>query len=89
MFVLLGCLTTSTVFDPKQYLCDSGSSSNIYSFGSDEGDPMKWEFGISLLYNNSYYVYESCKNCEDSGGSCGFSGADESFACICRNGVLE
>jgi len=50
---------------------------------------MKWEFGISLLYNDSYYVDESCKNCEDSGGSCGFSGADESFACICRNGVLE
>ncbi|WMV54980.1 hypothetical protein MTR67_048365 [Solanum verrucosum] len=56
MFVLLGCSTTSTVFDPKQYLCDSGSGSN---------------------------------NCEDSGGSFGFSGADESFACICRNGVLE
>ncbi|KAL3367724.1 hypothetical protein AABB24_008865, partial [Solanum stoloniferum] len=139
MFVLLGCSTTSAVFDPKQDLCDSGSGSNvcrgmysckgvtgiglepndpistccvydppvpvgsgyglnlprlqcssyssIYGFGGDEGDPMKWEFGISLQYNNSYYVDESCKNCEDSGGFCGFSGADESFACICRNGV--
>ncbi|KAG5631097.1 hypothetical protein H5410_002814 [Solanum commersonii] len=44
-------------------------------------DPMKWEFRISLMYNDSYYVDESYKNCEDSVGSSGFSGADESFAC--------
>ncbi|KAG5598554.1 hypothetical protein H5410_029924 [Solanum commersonii] len=55
--------------------------------GGDEGDPMKWEFRISLLYNDSYYVDESCKNCEDSGASCGFFCADESFACICRRMV--
>ncbi|MCE5167554.1 hypothetical protein HAX54_010122, partial [Datura stramonium] len=139
IFVLLGCSTTSAVFDPKQDLCDTGSGSNvcrglysckgvtgiglepngpistccvydppvpigsgyglnlprlqcssyssIYGFGGDEGDPMKWQFGISLQYNNSYFTDDSCKNCEDSGGVCGFSGADESFACICRNGV--
>ncbi|KAH0746125.1 hypothetical protein KY285_007782 [Solanum tuberosum] len=65
------------------------SYSSIYGFGGDEGDPMKWEFGISLLYNDSYYVDESCKNREDSGGSCVFCGAKESFACIFRNGVLQ
>ena len=139
IFVLLGCSTTSPVFDPNEDLCDTGSGlhvcrglysckgvtgiglepnapistccvydppialggsgygldlpklqcssyTSIYGFGGNEGDPMKWEFGISLLYNDSYYS-ESCKNCESSGGLCGFAASDESFACICRNGM--
>lgn len=137
IFVLLGCSTTSTLFDPDDDLCDTGSGSricrgmysckgitglgleqnapistccvyestlslgsgysldlpklqcssytSIYEFG-DEGDPMKWKYGISLQYNNSYYT-EPCNNCETSGGICGFAELDESFACICPNGV--
>ncbi|KAB1994327.1 hypothetical protein ES319_D13G092000v1 [Gossypium barbadense] len=137
IFVLLGCSTTSPVFDPSEDLCDTGSGSrvcsglysckgvtgiglpqnaptstccvydslmgigsgysldlpklqcssytSIFEFG-DEGDPMKWKFGISLQYNDSYYT-PACKNCETSGGLCGFSGLDESFSCICRDGV--
>lgn len=136
IFVLLGCSTTSPVFDPKEDLCNTGSGSrvckglysckgvqgiglphnapistccvyespiqlagytldlpklqcssytSIYSFGGNEGDPMKWEFGISLQYNGSYYS-NICKDCESSGGLCGFAGIDQSFACICRNG---
>ncbi|CAL5399305.1 unnamed protein product [Camellia sinensis] len=138
IFVLLGCSTTSPVFDQNEELCDTGSGLNfcrglysckgvagiglapnapistccvyepqivlgsgfmldlpklqcasyasIYGYGGDEGDPMKWEFGISLQYNGSH-ENEACKNCEDSGGLCGFAGLAESFACICRNGV--
>ncbi|CAK9142418.1 unnamed protein product [Ilex paraguariensis] len=138
LFVLLGCSTTSPVFDPNEDLCDTGSGSrvcrglysckgvtgiglgpnaptstccvydppialgsdygldlpklqcssytSIYGFGGDEGDPMKWQFGISLKYNDTY-ISEGCRNCEDSGGLCGFSGLDESFACICHNGL--
>ncbi|KAK4399849.1 hypothetical protein Sango_1091000 [Sesamum angolense] len=138
IFVLVGCSTTSPVFDRNADFCDTGSGLNvcrglysckgvtgiglepnapistccvydpamslgsgnglnlpklqcssysaIYGFGGSEGDPMKWEYGISLQYNGSYYS-NSCKNCEDSGGVCGFSGSDESFACKCRNGV--
>lgn len=138
IFVLLGCSTTSPVFDRNTDFCDTGSGLNVcrglyscrsvegiglepngaistccvydppsalgpgygldlpklqcssYSavngFGGDEGDPMKWQYGISLQYNNSYYS-NACKNCEDSGGFCGFSGLDESFACICQNGM--
>ncbi|XP_052186861.1 uncharacterized protein LOC127797761 [Diospyros lotus] len=70
--------------DLPKLQCSSYSA--IYGFGGHEGEPMKWEYGISLQYNGSYYN-ESCKNCEDSGGLCGFAGADESFACICSNGV--
>ncbi|KAJ7943343.1 Wall-associated receptor kinase-like [Quillaja saponaria] len=61
------------------------SFTSIYEFG-DEWNPMKWKFGISLQYNNSYYT-DGCKDCEDSGGLCGFSSLDESFACVCRNGI--
>ncbi|BFG16817.1 hypothetical protein CerSpe_030910 [Prunus speciosa] len=137
IFVLLGCSTTSPVFDPNEDLCDTGSGSrvcrglysckgvagiglqqnapistccvydsqvgvgsgyalvlpklqcssytSIYEFG-DEGDPMKWKFGISLQYNDSYYT-NACKDCEASEGLCGFSGLDQSFACVCQNGV--
>ncbi|XP_057494893.1 LEAF RUST 10 DISEASE-RESISTANCE LOCUS RECEPTOR-LIKE PROTEIN KINASE-like 1.5 [Actinidia eriantha] len=137
IFVLLGCSTTSPVFDQNEELCDSGSGlrickglysckgvtgiglapnapvstccvydplivlgsgfmldlpklqcssyTAIYGYGGDEGDPTKWQFGISLQYNDSYYT-EACRNCEDSGGLCGFSGLNEAFACICRNG---
>ncbi|OMO72009.1 hypothetical protein COLO4_27884 [Corchorus olitorius] len=137
IFVLLGCSTTSPVFDRSEDLCDTGSGSrvcsglysckgvtgiglpenaptstccvydslmgvgsgfsldlpklqcssytSIYEFG-DEGDPMKWKFGISLQYNDSYYS-PACKNCETSGGLCGFSVLDQSFSCICRDGV--
>ncbi|CAI9096465.1 OLC1v1032622C1 [Oldenlandia corymbosa var. corymbosa] len=138
IFVLLGCSTTSPVFDRNEDLCDTGSGSNIcrglyscnavtgiglepnapistccvyeppipvgsgygldlpklqcssysslYGFGGDEGNPMKWQYGIPLQFNGSYYS-DSCKNCEDSGGFCGFSGFNQSFACICRNGM--
>lgn len=136
IFVLLGCSTTSPLFDPDEDLCNTGSGSrvcrglysckgvggiglpqnapistccvyespiqlagytldlpklqcssytSIYSFGGNEGDPMKWKFGISLQYNGSYYT-NVCKDCETSGGLCGFAGFDQSFACICRNG---
>ncbi|XP_050237394.1 wall-associated receptor kinase-like 1 [Mercurialis annua] len=136
IFVLLGCSTTSPVFDPKEDLCSTGSVTrvcrglysckgvsgiglpqnapdssccvyespiqlagytldlpklqcssytSIYSFGGSQGDPMKWKFGISLQYNGSYYS-NICKDCETSGGLCGFAGLDQSFACICRNG---
>lgn len=136
IFVLLGCSTTSPLFDPREDLCDTGSGSricrglysckgvngiglpqnapattccvyespiqlagysldlpklqcssysSIYSYGGNEGDPMKWKFGISLQYNGSYYT-DQCKYCETSGGFCGFAGFDQSFACICRNG---
>lgn len=138
MFVLLGCSTTSPVFDQNQDLCDTGSGSNIcrglyscngvtgiglepnapistccvyeppiplgsgygldlpklqcssysaiYGFGGDEGNPMKWQYGISLEFNGTYSSAQ-CKNCEDSGGYCGFSGFNQSFTCICQNGV--
>lgn len=137
VFVLLGCSTTSPVFDLNEDLCDRGSGSHacrglysckgvtgiglepnaptstccvynsmyvagsgygldlpklqcssyasIYGLGDDEGDPMKWKFGIALQYNSSDSV--ACKDCEASGGSCGFTGLGDSFACICRNGV--
>ncbi|KAF4396310.1 hypothetical protein G4B88_019110 [Cannabis sativa] len=137
IFVLLGCSTTSPVFDPDQDLCDTGSGyrvcrgmysckgvagiglptnspastccvydspmgfgsgyeldlpklqcssyTSIYEFG-DEGDPMKWRFGVLLEYNDSYYS-SGCRDCEESQGFCGFSGLDQSFACICPNGM--
>lgn len=90
-------ISTCCVYDPPISIANSGygldlpklqcsSYSAIYGFGGNEGDPMKWQYGISLQYNDSYYS-DACKNCEDSGGFCGFSGSDESFACKCRNGV--
>lgn len=73
------------------------SYSGVYGFGGSEGDPMKWEYGILLRYNDSSDYYNtgssssssasSCKNCEESGGFCGFYGVDEAFSCKCRNGV--
>ncbi|XP_057961340.1 wall-associated receptor kinase-like 20 isoform X2 [Malania oleifera] len=138
VFVLLGCSTSSPVFDPDEDLCRGGSGSRacegmysckgvagiglgpnapistccvyampagvgsgyrvdlpklqcvsyaaIYSFGSDEGDPMKWKFGISLEFNNSYGT-AACRDCEASGGACGYDGLDEAFACICGSGL--
>lgn len=79
-----------TRFGPGGYSLDvqklqCSSYSTVYGFGDDRGNPMKWKFGISLKYNDSYYT-DSCKDCESSGGFCGFSGLGESFACICRNG---
>ncbi|KAG8383037.1 hypothetical protein BUALT_Bualt05G0142600 [Buddleja alternifolia] len=72
--------------DLPKLQCSSYSS--IYGFGGDEGDPMKWQYGISLQFNDSYsYQSNACRNCEDSGGICGFSGLHASFACNCRNGV--
>lgn len=138
IFVLLGCSTTSPLFDPNEDLCDKGSGSracmglyscksmtgiglepnspissccvydsqvglgpgygldlprlqcssysSVYGFGENKGDPMRWKFGISLQYNDSYYT-DGCKECETSGGMCGFTGLDERFACICKNGI--
>ncbi|MED6198963.1 hypothetical protein PIB30_071615 [Stylosanthes scabra] len=137
IFVLLGCSTTSPMFDSREDFCDTGSGSrvcrgmyscrgvtgiglpqnaaistccvydyptgiglgysldlpklqcssyaSVYEFG-DEGDPMKWKFGVSLNYNDSYYT-DACKDCEASGGFCGFASLDESFSCVCNNGV--
>ncbi|GJZ20728.1 wall-associated receptor kinase 3-like protein [Tanacetum coccineum] len=69
--------------DLPKLQCSSYAS--IYGFGGDETDPMKWDFGISLDYNDSYYT-ENCKNCEASGGFCRFAGFKRSFSCICRGG---
>lgn len=69
--------------DLPKLQCSSYAS--IYGFGGDETDPMKWDFGISLDYNDSYYT-ETCKDCEASGGFCGFAGFRQSFSCICRGG---
>jgi hypothetical protein len=69
--------------DLPKLQCSSYTS--VYSFGGSEGDPMKWKFGISLQYNDSYYS-NVCKDCETSGGLCGFTGFDQSFACVCENG---
>ncbi|XAR65282.1 hypothetical protein NMG60_11009343 [Bertholletia excelsa] len=77
-------LGSGLVLDLPKLQCSSYTS--VYGYGGDEGDPMKWQFGISLQYNDSYYS-EECKNCEDSGGWCGFAGVEESFACICHSGV--
>ncbi|XP_073280999.1 uncharacterized protein [Primulina huaijiensis] len=137
MFVLMGCSSTSPIFDQNTDFCNTGSVLNlckglyscqevtgiglepnapistccvydptivlgsrndldlpklqcssysgVYGFGGDEGDPMKWQYGILLQYNDSYFS-SGCKNCEDSGGFCGFSGVKEPFACICQNG---
>ncbi|XP_051145160.1 uncharacterized protein LOC127261049 [Andrographis paniculata] len=142
IFVLVGCSTTSPVFDRNADFCDRGSGmkvcrglysckgvagiglepyaptstccvyeppaigygidlpklqcssySAVYGFGGSEGDPMKWQYGISLQYNNSNYYTSACKNCEDSGGICGFSAMDGneddhySFSCKCPNGT--
>ncbi|KAL4392170.1 uncharacterized protein DS421_3g98840 [Arachis hypogaea] len=138
IFVLLGCSTTSPMFDSREDFCDTGSGSrvcrgmyscrgvtgiglpqnapistccvydyptgiglgysldlpklqcssyaSVYEFG-DEGDPMKWKFGVSLNYNDSYNYSDACKDCEASGGFCGFASLDESFSCVCNNGV--
>uniref|UniRef100_A0A7N0T627 non-specific serine/threonine protein kinase n=1 Tax=Kalanchoe fedtschenkoi TaxID=63787 RepID=A0A7N0T627_KALFE len=138
VFVLLGCSTTSPVYDQNEDLCDNGSRSracrglysckavaglglrqnapastccvyespvgvgsgfrldlpklqcssysSIYGYGDDEGDPMKWKYGIALRYNGSYDS-DTCKDCEASSGLCGYSGVKESFSCICRNGM--
>ncbi|KAJ0096144.1 hypothetical protein Patl1_16680 [Pistacia atlantica] len=76
-------LGSGYALDLPKLQCSSYTS--IYGFGGNEGDPMKWKFGISLQYNDSY-TSDACNDCENSGGSCGFTGLDESFACICRNG---
>lgn len=70
--------------DVQKLQCSSYSA--LYGFGNDAGNPMKWNFGISLRYNDTHYT-DSCKNCESSGGVCGFAGLDESFACLCQNGM--
>ncbi|KAJ4974245.1 hypothetical protein NE237_007419 [Protea cynaroides] len=140
IFVLLGCSTTSPVFDTNVDLCQTGSASHlckglysckgltgigfepnapistccvydaptglgssgytldlpklqcssyscIYGFGENEGDPLKWKYGIALQFNDSYQPDAACKDCEVSGGLCGFNGLDEAFACVCHNGV--
>ncbi|KAI3714317.1 hypothetical protein L1987_72914 [Smallanthus sonchifolius] len=69
--------------DLPKLQCSSYAS--MYGFGGDETDPLKWQFGISLEYNDSYYT-ETCKGCEASGGFCGFAGFTQSFSCICRGG---
>ncbi|KAG6398887.1 hypothetical protein SASPL_140358 [Salvia splendens] len=139
IFALVGCSTTSPVFDPDADFCDTGSGQNVcrglysckgvegiglephepistccvyepgevlagsgsgldlpklqcssysavYGFGGSEGDPMRWQYGILLRFNDSYESSD-CRNCEDSGGFCGFEGVEESFVCRCRNGV--
>ncbi|OVA02148.1 Wall-associated receptor kinase galacturonan-binding domain [Macleaya cordata] len=139
IFVLLGCSTTSPLFDPNEDFCGTGSASQLcrglYSckgvmgiglepnapvstccvyeppvifgsgyeldlpklqcssytcingFGEDKGDPNKWKYGITIQFNGSYGQTDACKGCEASAGTCGFTGLDERFACVCRNGV--
>lgn len=138
IFVLVGCSTTSPVFDRMADFCDTGSGRNVcrglysckgvsgiglepygsvetccvynnpvglgvgldlpklqcssysalYGFGGSEGDPMKWEYGIMVKYNGSDYMRsDACRNCEESGGFCGFSGFNDSFSCKCPNAV--
>ncbi|XP_057810751.1 uncharacterized protein LOC131025145 [Salvia miltiorrhiza] len=70
--------------DLPKLQCSSYSS--VYGFGGNEGDPMRWQYGILLRFNDSYYSSD-CRNCEESGGFCGFQGLEESFSCKCRNGV--
>ncbi|KAJ6350667.1 hypothetical protein OIU78_006745 [Salix suchowensis] len=47
---------TGYTLDLPKLQCSSYTS--VYSFGGSEGDPMKWKFGISLQYNDSYYSNE-------------------------------
>ncbi|XP_058081593.1 uncharacterized protein LOC131229617 [Magnolia sinica] len=137
VFVLLGCSTSSPVFDSDEELCDTGSSNLcrgiyscrgvtgiglvpngpistccvykpqsgvssgyqldlpklqcssytcLYGFGGNEGDPTRWNYGISLQFNGSYLT-DACNECETSAGVCGFRDLDRSFVCVCRNGV--
>ncbi|XP_068655610.1 wall-associated receptor kinase-like 15 [Aristolochia californica] len=139
VFVVLGCSTSSPVFDSDVQLCDPGAShvcrglysckgvvglgltpgdpvstccvydppggvgtgrgysldlpklqcasyTCLHGFGEKEGDPTKWKYGIELSFNDSYGT-DACDACESSVGTCGFEGADESFVCVCRNGV--
>ncbi|RWR77209.1 wall-associated receptor kinase-like protein 8 isoform X1 [Cinnamomum micranthum f. kanehirae] len=137
IFVLLGCSSTSPVYDLKEDLCDSEDShvcrglysckgvtgiglepngptksccvydppmgvgsgyqldlpklqcssyTCVYGYGDNEGDPNKWNYGISLRFNGTDRV-DVCKQCESSAGTCGFRGFDGSFVCVCRNGV--
>lgn len=140
VFVLLGCSSSSSLFDAQKPLCDTGSShicsslyscsgitglgitpnspistccvyspinlgpadelnlpklqcssySSIYNFGDDPTNPKRWKYGMALqysysLYNN--YFTTSCNDCEQSSGVCGYTGASNSFVCICKNGV--
>ncbi|PON88041.1 Tify domain containing protein [Trema orientale] len=66
--------------DLSKLQCSSYTS--IYKFG-DQDDPTKWQFGVSLRYNESSYSNE-CKDYEESSE---FSGLDESFTCIYHNGI--
>ncbi|XP_042022873.1 uncharacterized protein LOC121770147 [Salvia splendens] len=90
-------ISTCCVYEPGEVLAGSGSGldlpklqcssySAVYGFGGSEGDPMRWQYGILLRFNDSYESSD-CRNCEDSGGFCGFEGVEESFVCRCRNGV--
>ncbi|PON59225.1 hypothetical protein TorRG33x02_288870 [Trema orientale] len=66
--------------DLPKLQCSSYMS--IYEFG-DQGDPTKWQFGVSLRYNELSYS----NRCRDYEESSGFSGLDESFTYIYPNGI--
>lgn len=137
IFVLLGCSSTSPVFDTTVDLCDTEDShvcrglytckgvtgiglepngpvssccvydpptgpgpgyqldlpklqcssyTCVYGYGDNEGDPTRWDYGISLLFNGTDPP-DACKECAASAGTCGFRGSEGSFVCVCRNGV--
>lgn len=95
--------TTCCVYDPVDPVGSSGpgldlarlqcsSYAAVYGFGGSEGDPMRWQYGILMeySYNDSHSGGGGgggCKNCEESGGFCGYGGVREEFVCRCRNGV--
>lgn len=75
----MGIGSSGYVLELPKLQCSSYTS--IYEFGGDEGDPMKWKYCIELQYNGSYNS-ELCKNCEDSGGMCGYASLDENLLLV-------
>ncbi|XP_042499090.1 wall-associated receptor kinase 3 [Macadamia integrifolia] len=73
--------------DLQKLQCTSYTA--IYSFNGQESYPESWEYGVALKYRfNVENEYPSdCRNCEDSNGVCGYTGADNSFICSCINGI--
>ncbi|KAF4366704.1 wall-associated receptor kinase-like 15 [Cannabis sativa] len=70
---------------------------SVVSLGDYATDPARWQYGVTLGYNNgvleSNVVETKCKSCEISDGVCGYSTTnsdhdhDNSFLCVCKNGL--
>lgn len=75
--------------DLRLLKCEGYTS--IVSLQDFPTDPNQWEYGVSLKYTNgaydSYYLNNECNACEESGGVCGYSPPEDSFVCVCDNGV--